>query len=143
MAIERNDPYGAFNFLVEIDGEAHAGFQEVSGLGMAIDVIEYRNGNELATRKLPGIHRYQNVVLRRGVIGSLGLYKWIDDVRHGASPAARAVAIVLLDESLREVARWNLTRAWPIRYQGPTLNASTSQVAVEELVLTYESLEMQ
>ncbi len=143
MAIERNDPYGAFNFVVEIDGEAHAGFQEVFGLGVAIDVIEYRNGNELATRKLPGIHRYPDAVLRRGVIGSLGLYKWIDDVRRGAPLAARGVAIVLFDEGLREVARWNLTRAWPVRYQGPTLNASTSQVAVEELALTYESLEMQ
>lgn len=116
MAIERNDPYGAFNFVVEIDGEAHAGFQEVSGLGMAIDVIEYRNGNEPETRKLPGIHRYQNAVLRRGFIGSLGLYKWIDDVRRGAPSAARSVAIVLLDESLGEVARWKLTRAWPVKY---------------------------
>lgn len=143
MAVERKDPYGAFNFVVEIGGEAQAGFQEVSGLGMTIDVIEYRNGNEVATRKLPGIHRYQNVVLRRGVIGSLNLYKWIDDVRRGASPAARDVAIMLLDESMQEVARWNLTRAWPIKYQGPTLNASTSEVAVEELVLTYESLELE
>lgn len=143
MAIERKDPYGAFNFVVEIGGEAQAGFQEVSGLGMTIDVIEYRNGNEVATRKLPGIHRYQNAVLRRGVIGSLSLYKWIDDVRRGGTPAARDVAIMLLDESMQEVARWNLTRAWPVKYQGPTLNASTSEVAVEELVLTYESLEME
>jgi len=111
MAIERNDPYGAFNFVVEIDGEAHAGFQEVSGLGVAIDVIEYRNGNEPTTRKLPGRHRYQDAVLRRGVIGSLDLFKWIDDVRRGAPLKARGVSIVLLDEGLREVARWNLTRA--------------------------------
>jgi phage tail-like protein len=143
MAIERKDPYGAFNFVVEIDGGAHAGFHEVSGLGVAIDVIEYRNGNELATRKLPGIHRYQDAVLRRGVIGSLDLYNWIDNVRRGSPLNTRGVSIVLFDEGEREVARWNLTRAWPIRYQGPTLNAGTSQVAVEELVLTYESLEMQ
>ncbi|MCA1693986.1 MAG: phage tail protein [Actinobacteria bacterium] len=141
MAIERNDPYGAFNFLVQIDGEVH-GFQEVSGLGIMVDVIEYRNGNELVTRKLAGRHRYQNAVLRRGVMGSLGLYTWIDHVTRQNRAAARSVGITLLDENQTEVVRWNLRQAWPIRYEGPTLNASTSQVAIEELVLTYESMEM-
>jgi phage tail-like protein len=143
MAIERDDPYGAFNFVVEIEGDVHAGFKEVSGLGMAVDVIEYRNGNEPVTRKLPGLHRYPNAVLRRGFMGSLGLYTWIDDVRRGNLNARRDVAIVLLDESRTEVARWLLVRAWPIKYEGPALNASTSEVAIEELVLTYERLEMQ
>jgi phage tail-like protein len=143
MAIERDDPYGAFNFVVEIEGDVHAGFKEVSGLGMAVDVIEYRNGNEPVTRKLPGLHRYPNAVLRRGFMGSLGLYTWIDDVRRGNLNARRDVAIVLLDESRTEVARWLLVRAWPIKYEGPALNASTSEVAIEELVLTNERLEMQ
>ena len=89
MAIERNDPYGAFNFLVEVDGQVKAGFHEVSGLGMEIDVIEYRNGNDVERRKLPGLRRYSNVVLKRGVTGSLGLYEWIDDVRRGNVPAGR------------------------------------------------------
>ena len=144
MAIERAEPYGAFNFLVEIEREAHAGFQEVSGLGMSIDVIEYRNGNEPEVRKLTGRHRYPNAVLRRGVIGSLGLFQWIDDVSRGGAAAARNVGITLLDEKLAvAVVRWNLTRAWPVKYEGPHLHAGTSDVAIEELVLTYEGIEME
>ena len=142
MAIERDDPYGAFNFVVEIDGDVHAGFKEVSGLGLSVDVIEYRNGNDPVTRKVPGLQRYPNAVLRRGFMGSLGLYAWIDGVRRGDPNARRDVAIVLLDESRTEVARWLLVRAWPIKYEGPALNASTSEVAIEELVLTCEGVEM-
>ena len=142
MAIERPEPYGAFNFLVEIGGWPPAGFQEVSGLGMSIDVIEYRNGNDPEIRKLAGRHRYPNAVLRRGVIGSLGLFQWIEAARHGAAATARNVEITLLDENRGPVVRWNLNRAWPVKYDGPHLNAGTSEVAIEELVLTYEGLEV-
>ena len=143
MATERAEPYGAFNFVVEIEDEAHAGFQEVSGLGMAIDIIEYRNGNEPEIRKLTGRHRYPNAVLRRGVIGSLGLFRWIDEVSHRGAAAARNVRITLLDEEAVAVVRWNLTGAWPLKYEGPHLHAGTSDVAIEELVLTYEGIEME
>lgn len=143
MAIERAEPYGAFNFLVEIDGWPPAGFQEVSGLGMSIDVIEYRNGNEPEIRKLAGRHRYPNAVLRRGVIGSLALFQWIAEASSRGAAANRTVSITLLDENQRPVVRWNLNGAWPVKYDGPHLNAGTSEVAIEELVLTHEGIEVQ
>lgn len=143
MAIERDDPYGAFNFIVEIDGVAHAGFQEVSGLGVEIDVIEYRNGNDLTVRKLPGLSRAPNVVLKRGFTGSLDLFDWIDEVRQGNPTPARSVAISHLDEKRVEVARWSIRRAWPIKYEGPSLNARSSDIAIEELVLTHEGIELE
>jgi len=143
MAIERAEPYGAFNFVVEIEDYADAGFQEVSGLGMSIDVIEYRNGNDPEIRKLTGRRRYPNAVLRRGVIGSLGLFQWIDDASRMGAAAARNVGITLLDEKRDPVVRWNLTGAWPVKYDGPHLHAGTSDIAIEELVLTYEGIKMQ
>ena len=147
MANERDEPYGGFNFVVELGdgvnpGEPAAGFQEVSGLALAVDVIEYRNGNDLHVRKLPGLARYENVVMRRGFTGSTRLYEWIDSVRSGLSSPSRTVRITLLDEASVPVTRWTLQRAWPIRYVGPAMKADANEVAIEELVLTHERLEM-
>src|SRR2546423_15408236 len=104
MAVMRDLPYGAFNFLVDlgtgtVDG-ADGGFEEVSGLGVEVAVIEYRNGNEKrnAVRKITGRPRYPDVVLRRGLIGSLMLYSWIDEIRDGSQSATRTVSVQLQSE---------------------------------------------
>ena len=88
MAVKRDRPYSAFNFLVDFgDGTgtegADAGFQEVSGLGMEVTVSEYRNGNEKenSVRKITGLNKATDVTLKRGVIGSLTLYTWLNDIR--------------------------------------------------------------
>ena len=73
----RPDPYRQFNFRLEIDGLQLGSFSEVS-LGAAItEVVEYREGGEKAgVRKLPGLTKYSNVVLKRGISASLELYQW-------------------------------------------------------------------
>ncbi len=89
MAVLRENPYPQFNFLVNLgtgDSEGfEAGFQECSGISMSVDVIEYRNGNERenSTRKITGLNRVSDVTLKRGVIGSLNLYQWLDQIRNG------------------------------------------------------------
>ena len=112
---------------------------------ISIDVIEYRNGNdkESGTHKLPGLARYENVILRRGIIGSLSLYDWINQVRNGDANARRTVTITLLAEDLSAVLTWKLLRAWPVKYSFGDLNAKGTDVAIEELVLAYERLEME
>jgi phage tail-like protein len=107
--------------------------------------VEYRTGNskETGVQKLPGLARYPDVILRRGVIGSLDLYEWINDIRNGASNAARTVTIQLLSEDGAPVLTWKLSRAWPSKYSGPALDAKGTDVAIEELVLSYERLEME
>ena len=81
----RRDPFPGFDFVVEIDGVATAGFQEVSGLEGSIDVVEYREGADVAltARKLPGLVRFGNVTLRRGITDSRDLYAWWDAVAKG------------------------------------------------------------
>ena len=80
MAEFRERPYGQFNFLVDLGtgdtSSAQAGFQEVSGLGMEITVAEYRNGNEKdnAPRKMTGMYKVPDITLKRGVIGSTGMF---------------------------------------------------------------------
>ncbi len=148
MAVLRDLPYGNQHFLVDLgDGATGpaAGFSEVVLPDIEIDVIEYRNGNdkESGARKLPGLTHYGNVTLRLGIIGSLKLYEWIDQVRNGDANARRTVRITLLAEDLTPVLTWNLLRAWPVKYEFGDLNAKGNDVAIETLVLTCERLELE
>jgi phage tail-like protein len=137
----RNDPYSALNFLVEIDGIAVAGFTECFGLSTETDVIEYREGGEpTRSRKIPGLTRYAPIVLKRGITKNRDLWKWRKTVIDGRI-SRRSVSIVLLDEEHKEVARWNVVNAWPSKWEGPHLNAKSSEVAIETLELVYEGLD--
>lgn len=148
MAVQRDNPYIAFNFLVDLGtgdtGSVQAGFQEVSGLNMEVNISDYRNGNEKTNhvRKVIGMHSFGDVTLKRGLIGSMDLWQWIAQARDGDQGAARSVTIQLLDESRSDtVMTWKLTNARPMRYTAPSLNATSgSEVAVEELVLSVESV---
>jgi phage tail-like protein len=139
----RRDPFPGFDFLVEIDGIATAGFQEVSGLEGSIDVIEYREGADLspAARKLPGIVRYANVTLERGLTESRDLYEWWHAVASG-KPDRRSAAIILLDRERNPVRRWLLRETWPVRYAISSLDAGTSALAIEALELAHEGFEL-
>lgn len=149
MASFRERPYVQFNFLVDLgngtDGP-DAGFQEVAGLGMEVTVSEYRNGNEKenSVRKITGMNKSADVTLKRGVIGSLTLYNWLHQVRNGDEDALRTVTVMLQNENHTDtVVTWTLKRARPIKFTTPTLNAKGTDVAMEELVLAYERLEME
>jgi phage tail-like protein len=148
MAVLRAHPYGNQHFLVDL-GAGNAGpeaaFCEVIIPGISIDVIEYRTGSskESGVQKFPGLARYPDITLRRGILGSLDLYSWINDVRNGASNAARTVTIQLLSEDRTPVLTWKFLRAWPAKYSGPILDAKGTDIAIEELVLAYERLEME
>lgn len=148
MAVLRDLPYGNQHFRVDLGDGAEgpaAGFSHVVLPDISIDVIEYREGNdkESGTHKLPGLTHYGNVILRRGIIGSLNLYEWINQVRNGNANTRRTVTITLLSEDLSAVLTWKLLRAWPVKYSFGDLNAKGTDVAIEELVLAYERLEME
>jgi phage tail-like protein len=148
MSVERANPYGSFNFLVDLgNGDAmsvRAGFQEVTGLSIDVTVAEYRNGNEAVNhvRKIDGIYKVGDITLKRGLIGALDLFQWVDQMRTGDQAARRNITIQLRDEAgLNTVMSWRLINARPIKYTGPSLNAKTgSDVAIEELVLSCEDM---
>lgn len=148
MAEFRERPYSQFNYLVDLTqgtDTPQAGFQDVSGLGMDITVAEYRAGNKKdnAPDKITTVYKVQDVTLKRGVIGSLDLYEWLDEVRNGSQNALRTVVITLQSEDRSTAAQqWKLTNARPIKYTGPSLSGKGTDVAIEELVLASERMEL-
>ena len=150
MAILRDRPYGDFNFLVDLGtGNTEgpeAGFSEILMPEASVEVIEYRTGNERenGVRKLTGLTRYANVVLKRGVIGSLSLYQWLDQIRNGDQNGLRNVVIRLQSEDHTDIVMtWKLLRARPVKYKFSRLQAAGKQVLIERLELAYERLEME
>ena len=139
-APQRNDPYKAFNFLVEIDGIAHAVFSEVTGLESETAVIEYRAGGENVVRKLPGLTKFGNIILRRGVTQDAELWNWRKNVVDG-NIDRRNGSIVLLDDKRNEVVRWNFHDGWICKWDGPAFNAKSNEVAIETIEIAHESLE--
>jgi phage tail-like protein len=150
MAVLRDRPYAQFNFLVDLgtgntDGP-EAGFQECGQISMSVDVIEYRNGNdkENSVRKITGLNKATDVTLKRGIIGSLNLYQWLDQIRNGDQAGFRNVTIQLQNEDHSAVVQtWKLLRARIVKHTSGPLNAKGTDVAMEELTLAYERLEME
>lgn len=147
MPTQRNNPYGAFNFLVSLgtgdESSVIAGFSDVSGLEEEINYSEYRNGNDRVNtvRKVANTFKLSDVTLKRGLIGSTDLAQWVKDVREGAD-GRRTVVITVLDEARNPVAAFKLSNAQPKKWVGPTLAAKGGgEVAMEELHLVHEGIE--
>lgn len=146
MATERDRPYSQFNFRVSWDGldenSVQAGFQEVSGLGLEINVAEYRagNSNENSPIKITGTFKVPDVTFKRGLIATLDLYEWLNEVRNGSQEQLRTVTVRLMSEDRTTVAQeWVLTNARPMKYTGPSLMGAGTELAIEELVLSCEN----
>jgi phage tail-like protein len=141
MPTYRDIPYSSFNFLVETgfqDAQSViGGFSEVSLPEIQIETIEYRVGNskENTPLKLPGLTRYTNLVLKRGLIGSSDLFDWVKEASNGSSNAWRNISVLLLDEQRNPVVVWRFVRAFPVNYSFSTLEANSSQIVVERLEL--------
>ncbi|MCU0889057.1 MAG: phage tail protein [Rubritepida sp.] len=151
MAVLREDPYGAFNFKVTITpsggGEIRAGFSDVSGLNTEVTYADYRDGTDAPNhpRKVALMHKAGDVTLKRGLVGSLDLFKWIDQARQGKLDAKASVMIELMSEDRAQVVcAWKLTNARPSKWTGPTLAAKGgTEVAMEELALVCEDIGME
>ncbi|TMH70362.1 MAG: phage tail protein [Betaproteobacteria bacterium] len=143
----RHDPLRNFRFRVEIGGLPDAAFSEVTIGAISVDVIEYRNGNEpTQVRKLPGLARFGDVILKRGIIcsdgGALDLYAWLSSVIAGdMTSARRVVQITVLDETGRDCARFKVLSAWPVKYVPSDLEGRGNEVLVELLELANEGIE--
>ncbi len=142
---DRIDPYRGFNFRVELasTSEAVAAFREVSGLTASVDVVEYRDGNsrDLHPKKLFGLRKYTNIVLKRGITTNNELWLWYRQIVGGIADR-RNGSVVLLDEELGDTLRWNFYEAWPAKLDWPTFNATSNEVALETLELVVEKIEL-
>lgn len=146
--VYREDPYPGYNFLVVVNGVSEDGaavqgsFSEVSGLGVEITPIEYRNGSEdITVRKLPGLKKFTNITLKRGITGDLGFWNWVVSAMDGQVQRADG-SVILLDESRQEVMRFNFRRGWPTKWEGPALNSTSNEIAIEMIEICHEGLEI-
>lgn len=141
-------PVPQFRFNVEIVDVAEISFQEVSGLDMEIQSIDYRVGDSPndSVLKVPGMKVYSNVTFKRGVYKDDNkLYDWFQDVRENYNgpdheDMKKEIIINLLSDQDEIVLTWTLTNAFPVKLSGTTLNAQANELAIETLEVTHEGL---
>lgn len=137
-----DNPYAQFNFLVEIDGLSVAGFSEVSGLTTEQDIIEYREGSDTQTvRKIPGLRKYGNITLKRGFTQNRELWEWRKSTIDGVTER-KSGAIILLDEARNEALRWQFAEGWISKWEGPALNATANEAAIESMEVAVEDIRL-
>jgi len=136
------DPYRAYNFKLEIQGVTEGHFTECNGLGVKVDVISYREGgNSQVVHRLPGQVSYADITLRYGLTNSRQLWEWFLTSLRG-KVERRNISIVLVDnDGVTEVMRWNLINAWVSEWRGAPLDASAHEVAIDTMTLVFETLE--
>lgn len=140
MADEVKYPLGKFRYKVEISGVTAGGFSEVSGFDASIDVIEYREGDMVQTpMKLPGLKKYGNITLKKGVMDTKALYDWMA-VGLEKNVQRVTVTITLIDINGTDAASWQVINAWPTKYTAPDFNATSSEIAVDTLEIAHEGM---
>jgi len=139
MAI--NYPVSVFHFMVEWGG-TRIGFTEVSGLSVELQTIDYREGNskEYQVTKMPGIPQYSNITLKRGMFkGDNEFFQWLNTVKMN-NIERRDLTITLLNEEHEPVVAWKVKNAFPVKVEGPSLNSTSNEAAVETIELAHEGL---
>jgi phage tail-like protein len=143
----REAPYGNFKFKVTFDAEGIVGgFSDVSGLNAEVTVAEYRTGADRENHviKVPGVHKFENVTLKRGIVDSDSFWAWMKSVWKDGPSARRNVLVIMQSESDQSVQQWKLVNAFPTKYTGPTLAAAGgTEVAMEEWQLAYDSMQFE
>ncbi len=134
-------PLPAFHFQIQWGG-TNIGFSEASGLTIEKQVIEYRDGasKEYGTIKMPGIPKFANIVLKRGIIdGDNEFYAWLNTTKMN-KVERRDLTISLLNEDHEPVISWKAVNCFPVKVEGPGLKATGNEVAIETLELAHEGL---
>jgi len=142
MANGREDPLVGFHFSLDFGGTVSGYFTECSGIGSEHDVIEHKVINEKGQEvvmKIPGRLKWENITLKRGITSSMDIWDWRKMVEDGkVDDARRDGSIIMYDQNLAPVARWDFNRAWPVKVSGPAPKADSNEFGVEELTIAHE-----
>lgn len=134
-------PLPVFHFRVKWGGEEVA-FAEVAGLNMEKQIIEYRDGNSpvYSTLKMPGIPKYANITMKRGVVAkNVKFFEWINTTKLN-KVERKDLTISLLNENHEPVMTWKVVNAFPVKVDGPALKATGNEVAIESIEIAHEGL---
>jgi len=140
----RIDPYRGFNYIVEINNTEVAAFSEVSGLTAEGDSVDYREGNEPENhvRKLTGLRKYSNLTLKRGYTKNDLFWKWYANIASGMDDR-RQVTVILRNEAHENVMSWIAENTWINKIEGPSMNATGNEIAIESMELVPEKITME
>ncbi|MGB8338951.1 MAG: phage tail protein [Burkholderiales bacterium] len=134
-------PMPKFHFEVKWDDKAMS-FQEVSGLDVEAQAIEYRHGDNKAfsTIKMPGIKKFSNITMKRGVFANDSKFgDWLNQIKMNTVKRT-SMTISLIDEEGKPTMVWTLTNAWPTKITGTDLKSDANEVAIESIEIAHEGL---
>ena len=135
-----NDAAPSVRFYIQIDGINKAVFTEADGLQIEVDVTEYQEGgNNGFVHRLPGRVKVGNLTLKRGIIQSNEFYQWQTDIAQGKI-TRRNISLIMYDVDGSELLRWNLIKAYPVRWIGPSFRLDQAVVGLETLELAHAGL---
>lgn len=142
MSSRASDPLVGFHFSLEVSGKVSGYFTEISGLGSETQTIDHNvvtsTGQEVV-QKIPGRLKWGDITLKRGITATMDIWDWRKMVEQGNVEGARSSgSIIMFDQTLKEVARWNFERAWPSKVSGPSLSADGNSFGVEEVTIVHE-----
>ena len=133
------DPVGELRFTVKVDDAEIGRFSECSGIQVEWEIEERREGGENRfVHKLRGGMKYPNLVLKRGVTYEPVLLKWLFQTKEWDQRGNVTVSIIGPDS--KPVRTWAFANAFPVKWTGPTLNASSSNAATETLEIAHRGL---
>lgn len=134
------DPYGDFAFYIDIEGLGTMAFQKFDGIDVEIDQIEYKDSLDTHPHKRPGIHRFGNIKLTKGVIANKKLWDWIHTVMGGNIQRKNGSIHVLADTHDKNAPEitYNFYQAWPCKWSGLRLDGKGAGGLVEELELAVD-----
>ena len=146
MATNPSNLYDGFNFLVEIDGVPVVAFAECTLPSITIESAEYREGSDIVNNAhdVPGLVKYGDLTLKRGLANSASttaLFEWINGFVQGKG-TKREVKVQLLDSQRNPAISWSFSNCWPTKWEAPALNAKTSSIAIETLVVSVDGVSM-
>ena len=131
------DPLIGFHFMLDLEGVATGYFTEINGMGSENEIVDH--GTYDLTQKIPGRLKWGDITLKRGVTSTLDIWKWRKMVEDGKVEDARTNgSIIMLDQELNPVARWDFINAWPSKISGPQLQSDSTNYGLEELTIVHE-----
>jgi len=141
----RVDPLVSVSFYVDVQGVFTGTFRSCTGLGSQSEIVEHLAAGKGGTThiyKIPGVCKWTNICLKRGVTDSMDVWTWRKQVEEGnVNEARKNGSIIMYDQAgTTEIARWNFVSGWPRKVSGPTFNAQNNEIGIEELEIVHEGV---
>lgn len=139
---EREDPVVSYLFALDVQGTIKGYFTECSGIGSETEIAEQKVVNEKGVQivlKVPGRLKWGDITLKRGLTSAMDLWDWRKMVEDGVVKGARKNgSIIMFNQELKPVAKWDFKNAWPSKISGPTPKSDGNDLSLEEITIVHE-----